>query len=66
MTVGATAVAEAWGGKDQRAESLLVVTGLLGTGLDMRQGWRAVGALLGGGGERNVCLLLRIVMERIS
>jgi hypothetical protein len=47
MTVAATAVAEAWGGKDQRADSLLVVTGLLGTGLDRRQGWRAVDALLG-------------------
>lgn len=47
MTVAATAVAEAWGGLDQRADSLLVVTGLLGTGLDRRQGWRTVGVLLG-------------------
>jgi len=29
-----------------KADSLLVVTGLLGTGPDMRQGRRAVGALL--------------------
>lgn len=47
MTVAATAVAEAWGGLDQRADSLLVVTGLLGTGLDRRQEWRTVGVLLG-------------------